>query len=258
MKRDKEHLWDHIWKGSTSKEEDIFILKKEENCIRWHRIERIVLRKFGSFNNLQVIELGAGVGTNAALMTRRKAKATVLDYSEGAIKRARSFFQSNKLVAKFLKHDALALPKDLLGKFDISMSFGLAEHFKGAKRTKIIESHFDVLKKGGMAFISVPNRFNPPYRLFKYFAEHVGRWQVDTEYPFSRKELREICKQIGIVDYSFFGDSLISSFIFVNPFINRFKPLRTKDDLNTSSIRKEKGTFLDSFLSYALVLCGIK
>jgi 2-polyprenyl-3-methyl-5-hydroxy-6-metoxy-1,4-benzoquinol methylase len=97
------------------------------------------------------------------------------------------------LPAKFLKHDALVLPVDLLGKYDISMSFGLAEHFRGVERTKIIKSHFDVLKKGGMAFISVPNRYNPPYRLSKFFAEHVNRWRVGAEIPYSRKELGDIC-----------------------------------------------------------------
>jgi hypothetical protein len=78
------------------------------------------------------------------------------------------------------------------------MSFGLAEHFRGTKRIKINKAHFDVLRKGGIAFISVPNKHNPPYRISKFVAEHTGRCTVGEEYPYSRKELRNICEQIGI------------------------------------------------------------
>ncbi len=261
MKKNTPQLWDKVWKKDISIEEDIFNLAKEGYSIRWQRIERIVLKEFGSFNNLKVIEIGAGAGTNAALAAKRGAKVTILDYSETALKRAREFFERNGLSAEFIKQDALSLPTDLLGKYDISMSFGLTEHFDGVERVNINKAHFDLLRKGGIAFISVPNKYNPPYRIFKFVAEHTGRWTVGEECPYSRKELRNICQQIGITEYSFFGDSLFWSFNFINP-INPFKIIRKvfrlKNPLNIYNIRKEKGTFLDQYLSYALVLYGRK
>jgi 2-polyprenyl-3-methyl-5-hydroxy-6-metoxy-1,4-benzoquinol methylase len=258
MKRNTPQLWDQVWESPTTTEEDIFKLVKEENCIRWQRIERIVLKEFGSFNNLKVIEIGAGVGTNAALAAKRGAKVTILDYSETALKRAREFFERNGLSAEFVKQDALSLPADLLGKYDISMSFGLTEHFEGTERININKAHFDILRKGGLAFISVPNKYNLPYRVFKFVAERTGRWNVGEEYPYSRKELRNICQQIGITEYSFLGDSLFWSFNFINPFNVIRKMGKLKNNLNISRIRKEKGTFLDQYLSYALVLYGKK
>jgi 2-polyprenyl-3-methyl-5-hydroxy-6-metoxy-1,4-benzoquinol methylase len=77
MKRNTPQLWDNVWKDTSSTEEDAFKFIKEENCIRWQRIEKIVLKEFGSFNNLNVIEIGAGVGTNAALMAKKGAKVTI-------------------------------------------------------------------------------------------------------------------------------------------------------------------------------------
>ena len=59
--------------------------KKEENGIRWQRIEKVVHQEFGSFNKLKVIEIGAGTGTNTALTAKRGADETVLDYSENAL-----------------------------------------------------------------------------------------------------------------------------------------------------------------------------
>ena len=258
MKRNTPELWDQVWKSTSSNEQDLFDLIKEENCIRWQRIEEIVLKEFGAFKNLKVIEIGAGTGTNAALMAKRGAKVTILDYSENALKRAHEFFERNGLTAKYIKQDALKLSTEFRCEFDISMSFGLTEHFKGEERININKAHFDVLRNGGLALISVPNKYNLPYRIFKFVAERTGKWGVGEEFPYSRNELSNICQQIGIKEYSFFGDSLIWSFNFINPLKIFRKALKLKENINISTIKKESGTFLDQYLSYALVLCGKK
>jgi 2-polyprenyl-3-methyl-5-hydroxy-6-metoxy-1,4-benzoquinol methylase len=91
MERNTAQLWNRAWETPVTKEEDIFNLVKEGNCIRWQRIEKIELKEFGSFNNLKVIEIGSGAGTYAALMAKRGARATILDYSKGARQGARIF-----------------------------------------------------------------------------------------------------------------------------------------------------------------------
>jgi len=259
MKENKPQLWNEIWNAPSSIEEDIFNLTKAENCIRWQRIEKIILREFESFNNLKVVEIGSGIGTYAALMAKREAEVTLFDYSENALKRAREFFKRIGLTAKFIKQDALSLSADFLDQYDVSMSFGLAEHFRGTKRIKINKAHFDVLRKGGIAFISVPNKHNPPYRIFKFVAEHTGRWTVGEEYPYSRKELGNICGQIGITRYSFLGESLFASFDFITraPRAIIRKLFKLKSNVGISR-KKERGTFLDEYLSYALVVYGKK
>lgn len=258
MKKNTNQLWDDLWEKDTSIEEDFFNLTREENSIRWQRLEEIVYKNFGSFNGLKVIEIGAGAGTNAALMAKRGAKVTVLDYSDNALKVGQNFFSRNGLSAEFIKQDALLLPEEFLDKYDVSMSFGLTEHFTGENRLIINKVHFDVLKKGGMAFISVPNKCNLPYRIFKFVAEHVGIWHVGEEYPYSRKEFKKICRHIGILEYSFFGDSFLHSFSFISPIKAIRKIFKLKKNLNISGIKREKGTFLDQYLGYALVLCGKK
>jgi len=258
MKKNSPELWDQVWQNTSSVEKDIFDLVKEENCIRWQRIEGIVLREFGTFKDLKVIEIGAGAGTNAALMAKKGAKVTILDYSEKALGRAHEFFERNGLTAEFIKQDALALTAEVPVDYDVSMSFGLTEHFKGSDRININKAHFDVLRKGGIALISVPNKYNLPYRIFKFIAEHTGKWPVGEEFPYSRKEFRSICMLIGIKEYSFFGDSLVWSLNFINPMKIVRKIFKLKANLNISGIKKETGTPLDQYLSYALVLYGRK
>ncbi|MEO0115282.1 MAG: methyltransferase domain-containing protein [candidate division WOR-3 bacterium] len=256
MRKNIPQLWDEIWQGDSSVEEDRYILSKEENSIRWQRIEKIVLQKFGSFVGRKVIEIGAGIGTYAALMAKKGADVTIVDYSEVALKRAANFFSRNGLSAQFIKHDALTLPMNFFNKYDIAMSFGLAEHFKNQQRILINKIHFDLLRKGGIAFISVPNKWNVPYRLFKFVAEIMGRWKIGEEYPYSRVELKNICQKIGVKQYSFFGDSLYGSFKFINPL--QIIKKTSKNSWQLDRIKKEKGTFLDCYFSYALVLYGEK
>lgn len=261
MEANTPQLWDKVWSQNPSAAEEIYTLAEAENSIRWQRLEKIVLQEFGSFNKLRVIEIGAGAGTHAALMAKRDAQVTVMDYSEAALKRAKRFFENNGVSADFVQEDALSLPLKMHDKFDVSMSFGLTEHFIGADRVAINKAHLDVLRKGGMTFISVPNRHNLPYRIYMPAARLAKTWQVGEEYPYSRQELEDICRQLGVTEYSFFGDSLVGSLRFINPFhqIQKLRNLfRLQDDLDVSGIKREKGTPLDAHFSYALVLCAKK
>jgi SAM-dependent methyltransferase len=236
------------------------MIANEEKTIRWKRIENKVLSMFNEFNGLKVIEIGAGVGTYSALMSRKGAEVSVLDYSKNALDRSSLFFEKLGLKAKMICSNALMIDKDLSGKFDISMSFGLAEHFKGEERKKIIKSHIDLLKDGGIAFVSVPNKINLPYRLWKFVKEKRGTWAVGEEYPFSRRELNKICNSLRIKNFCFIGNNLYSSvnyLYFLNPIWIIRKILNIPSSNNQhKKIKNERGTFLDQYLSYALVLCA--
>ncbi|MBU3912630.1 MAG: methyltransferase domain-containing protein [Nanoarchaeota archaeon] len=252
MEKNTPELWDNLWKR-TAKGEDTKNLQREELSIRWQRIEKIIKAKFGSFSNLEVIEVGAGSGTNSILFAKRGAKVTILDYSKQALKRSKEFFKRNNCEAEFILADALKLPKKLKGKYDVAMSFGLAEHFQDTERIKVIKSHMDLMGSRGIVLISVPNKINPPYRIHKFIMESLGFWKFGEEYPFSRQEFKKISNILRIKKIHFLGDSLISSFRFINPILLLKKKLGIK-----RKVKKERGTFLDRYLSYSLVFIGEK
>ena len=126
-------------------------------------------------------------------MAKRGASVTLLDYSPKALAKARELFAANGLEADFAEANALELPEDIRGRFDVAMSFGLNEHFTGAERDGIFKAHLDALRDGGVAIASVPNARNAPYRASKWLAERTGRWKLGVEVPFTRTELEEIC-----------------------------------------------------------------
>ncbi len=253
MEKGEQEVWDTFWDAESFKE-DLIMLQRVANSVIWERLDKLVVRRFGSFDGLEVLEIGSGVGIYSSLMVGKGARVTLLDYSEAALRRSRAFYKRRGLPARFVKEDALSLPASLLGKFDVSMSFGLAEHFYKQDRVRIIKSHLDALKESGLSIVSVPNRINFPYRLFKLVAERTGMWRIGREEPYSRYELGQICKYLGVRDYGFFGDSLLSSMSFLNPFTLVRKALRPREAKFMPRKRRERGTFLDQYTAYALVL----
>lgn len=256
MKEDKE-IWDDFWRETNlSLSYDRAILRQEFASIRWKKIENNILAKYGSFKGLRVIEVGSGRGEISSLMAIKGARVSLLDYSSIALERARTLFENLGLDADFIIADAMNVPKELLGKFDISMSFGLVEHFTYPQRKTIFQVHRDLLNNKGSSFIGVPNKYCLPYIIFKKLAQLLGYWSVGLEIPFSRSELKKNAILAGFKNYEVAGSSFLRDsvyFLFAR-FISHLT--RRKIIVDTSSF--EIASFLDNYLGGSLLLIGTK
>jgi len=255
MKNNTSSLWDKFWKEEASGNE-ICYLTSHLRSIRWKRLKNLILSRFGTFKNLEVIELGAGKGTYSLLFALEGAKVTLLDYSQEALKKARIFFNRFGIRnAKFIKMDILKLNKKLYNKYDVAISVGVAEHFRGTDRKKVIKTHFDVIRKGCLAIIDVPNKWNAPYRLWKFLSQTFGKWNFGEEIPYSRREFKKIGKELGI-NFKFIG-----GYLFEDPFLikKRIKKLLgIKEKLDPNKIKFQLGTPLDEYFSRTLIAVGEK
>ena len=255
MQRNTATVWDEVWQDPGLVKQDDLILATEAATIRWRKIAAVLRREFGSLDGLRAIEIGSGSGTYGALLAQAGARTTVVDYSSAALARARDFYTHNGLAVTQIQGDALLLSRTRArGRFDIAISVGLTEHFKGPARLAIHKAHLDVLRPGGIAIFIVPNRANPPYRIYKGVSQLFGRWKFGEEYPFSRQELLFMCSQLHASVVSLFGDDLYTSLRFLLPanFLRRFFRVglpRAKKD-----IRVEKGTPLDGTFGYSFIL----
>jgi hypothetical protein len=54
-----------------------------------------------------------------------------------------------------------------------------------------------VLRPGGVAFVGVPNRLAPAYRLWKGVLTRRGTWPLGTEEPFTAGELERLAREAG-------------------------------------------------------------
>jgi 2-polyprenyl-3-methyl-5-hydroxy-6-metoxy-1,4-benzoquinol methylase len=243
--KNTSELWDDVW-SPFSEEQDRYNLEKKRNSIEWKRIRKIIIKEFGSFNGIKTIEIGAGQGVYSLLFALEGADVTVLDYSQKAIDSSKLFFKRNNINGNFIKMDGLNLDRQLFSKFDVSMSFGTAEHFSSEKRIKFIQSHLDVLKEGGVTFICVPNKWNLIYQLWKFLSRLFGKWEFGEEYPFSIEEFKKIGKTLN-VKFEFIGAYLFDSHFLFSRRIKSF--LGIKETYDTKKIRQQIGTPFDKCLS---------
>jgi SAM-dependent methyltransferase len=186
--------WESLWQGL---DDDAAEVASELAGLRWHTQVQLVERRFGAVAGLEVIEIGAGRATNALLYAMHGARATVLDTSPTALERSRQRFADRGLEVETVQADAFDLPAELRDRFDVAMSFGLCEHFLGARRLGIVAAHLQLLKPGALAIVNVPNRYSPFYRAWMALAKRRGSWTLGTEVPFSASELSDLAKLSG-------------------------------------------------------------
>ena len=186
--------WDSGWLREPT---NLAAPDEEAATPRWRAQEKIVLSHFGSFDGLRAIEIGAGRGTNAFLYAVRGATVTVLDQSEVALEQAAHLFRSHRLDCASRVADVFDLPADLRGAFDVSMSFGLCEHFLEQRRVDVVRAHLELVDMNGIAFFGVPNRWSPFYRLWMGLLKKRGTWPLGTEVPFTVPEMNRLIRAAG-------------------------------------------------------------
>lgn len=186
--------WDAQWRVEPL---DASAAEQEGNTPRWQAQQRVVEELFGGFSRLRVIEIGSGRGLNGLLYALRGAAVTLADQSGLVLRQARELYEAHDVVFDPVESDVLDLPRTLLSGFDVSMSFGLCEHFVGEERARVVRAHLDLLRPGGVAFLGVPNRLAPFYRLWMAVLKARGTWPLGTEKPFSARELATLARRAG-------------------------------------------------------------
>lgn len=147
MKNQKE-LWDNSW-NRTIEKDAIRNAEKERTSSRFQLICSILKRELGGIRGIEVVEIGSGMGLNSLALALLGAKITLVDYSEIALKNAAALFQHYGLHPTLINSNIFELDESFRSKFDVCVSFGLAEHFVGEQREKVFRVHYDLLVRGG-------------------------------------------------------------------------------------------------------------
>jgi len=147
------------------------------------------------------IEIGSGIGKLSLLLAQTGSRSSLFDSSAPTLEQARLLFESMDTPVETVVGDALDMPPALVDHFDLSMSLGVNEHFKGDARQEIFDAYARVLRLGGWALIGVPNRHCLSYRTAMLMWKWTGRWPKDLyEYGFSRRELMQRMRNAGFTD----------------------------------------------------------
>lgn len=234
--------WDKHWTEKKIDKAEV----EGERCFSEAKLIPVLKREFGTLDGLKSIEIGSGMGTDSLIMAAYGADVTLVDYSHAALGKAQALFDLYGFKAKMVKADVLSLDGSLKGKFDVAMSYGLAEHFEGAECTDIFKAHLDLVRNGGVIIVSVPNCLCPSYRVVKV----AKRWD---EVPFTKGQLRHICEELNVEILSLFGAGLAS---FHDQIANTI--LESTFGWKVRIRLPNVPSFVDNLWGYALVLIGRK
>jgi hypothetical protein len=241
-------------------------------CPGWGFIRRAIEDSFGSFKSLKTIELGSGEGKVSLLFSILGANTTLVDASRNQLNRARYAADKFEVQPTFVREDLLRLPKYFYGRYDVSMSFGTAEHFFGQDRQRVFYIHSAVLREGGISILWVPNRNGVLFHL-GVIARRLFQRQICQfdEAPFTKNELSQRATESGLTDIRIVGgESLIND--FNNHILNFHRllgsPISNKPFAGAQQAKHEllqsmaqNNTYIrpwNNLFSYPLILIGRK
>jgi SAM-dependent methyltransferase len=96
----------------------------------------------------QVLEIGPGIGSDAAEFARNGADYYGIDYSDESVKLAQQRFKVEELEGTFVCGDSSDIESyNTLPKMDLVYSYGVIHHFPAIDR--IIDNVYNILKPGG-------------------------------------------------------------------------------------------------------------
>jgi glycosyltransferase involved in cell wall biosynthesis/ubiquinone/menaquinone biosynthesis C-methylase UbiE len=156
-KDEVQNQWDHDPCGSH------YVKDVPKHTLEWFlEVERYRYEQYGPWMprlmefdqhaGEEVLEIGAGMGTDHAQFARHGARMTDVDLSAGHLALARENFLLRGLQGTFVHHDAENLPfQD--NHFDLVYSNGVIHHTPNTQQ--VVDEIYRVLKPGGKAIIMV-------------------------------------------------------------------------------------------------------
>lgn len=193
-------IWTRLWQHAPSVEKDEAVLARERRGPRWKWMRSELHHAFGSLAGLKTIELGSGRGDLSVLLAEEGAEVTLLDVNTLALASATERFARLGLRATPVQCDLRAARGVAHAPFDVALSIGVIEHFSGQARTDVLRAHYEALRPGGVAVVSVPHSWCVPYRLWKAYLELRGWWPYGMEIPYSRAEMSRRAHDAGFCD----------------------------------------------------------
>jgi SAM-dependent methyltransferase len=202
-------LWDTFWAEHASSD-DLF--HRALWLVRFlfsSAYARRLAQVSGKLNAPSLLEVGCGSARTLHYLEKnlRAGACYALDLSPQAIRVAHAI--SPHFHAAVGSALCLPLPGESV---DVSFSIGLIEHFSREQARQMMMEKVRVARPGGIVGVVVPWK-NSVYNLIvrRAFGQH---WPFGDEYPFRRKELAQMLKDIGLQDVNIFviyGSTLLGA-----------------------------------------------
>jgi radical SAM superfamily enzyme YgiQ (UPF0313 family)/SAM-dependent methyltransferase len=140
---------------ATFEEIDRRFFEASRPSLPWEALPFESLADFKDLKDKDVLEIGVGYGSHAALLARHAQTFTGIDITEGAVRMTKERMRLGKLQANILQMDAetLSFPD---ASFDLVWTWGVIHH--SADTPAVLKEISRVLRPGGKAVIMVYHR----------------------------------------------------------------------------------------------------
>jgi len=152
-----QEYWSHLWNQSDLPPEFNFTsrrLNDYPNRILHNLFSQNLKDLHGA--DYKLLEIGCGNSIFLPYFQKQYGfKVYGIDYSETGCEQAKAILNREGVSGEIILGDAFKPSEELIGKFDIVCSFGVAEHFEDTTATLTAFSTY--LKPGGMLITTIPN-----------------------------------------------------------------------------------------------------
>lgn len=193
MDRAGEEHWSEIWQDSAipaaidpDDPTDLY-----SNRVK-HRHFEESLSSFRSGGG-RLLEIGAARSRWLPYFSKRYGlEVCGLDYSEVGCEQARQVLRNEGVVGEVYCSDFRSPPAELLGAFDVLVSFGVVEHFEDT--SAVLESFAEYLKPGGLMITEIPHMLG----FTGWLQRTVNRDIYDIHIPLSAEQLGQAHAAAGL------------------------------------------------------------
>lgn len=160
-----------------------------------YRRVQITLDELRGLEDFSVLDVGCGSGRNSFLFERAGANRVLgVDFAPGMIELAEQAKASRPANCRceFITGDVMSHRFD--DKFDVSVALGVFDYTKDPR--ELLSRMMSLSTQKVIGSFPCPSLFRAPFRKFRYALKNCP------VYFFSKRELKRICADVGLRDYS--------------------------------------------------------
>ena len=202
VEKTNRDYWDKSWESLNFYKKNN-LLKYTPSYQRFNKLFDVFLIK----SSLKYLEVGCGKGKWMVYFSKKyNYDVYGIDYSDIGCRMAIENLNNNNVKGNVLCED---LFDNTLEKksFDVVMSMGVIEHYDLPK--KVLEKHVELLKKGGILIVSVPN-FNRKSIYYKIINKLFDKNQLEKTHNLKIMEKKYFLERVNdfnlkILFFDYFG-----------------------------------------------------
>lgn len=171
-----------------------------------------LFKKAGVHPGSSILEVGSGSGHLSLCLRQIGFNTDLLDFAQDALDHARNVFTRAGLAeeTQFWNMDALALPPDVLPRYELAWNSGVAEHFDAGNLETLLRN---MAKTAKQVIVIVPNPESVFYLAGKRRSLESGNWAYGAE--LQRPDYDKVIAKAGLslVSKGYLGRGLTEDWI---------------------------------------------